>query len=202
MEFYNQTFDHTTELLDEWSGHEFEKCTFRKLDLSGTSFAKSNFINCQFEECNLSKVNVGYTKFDEVAFVKCRLAHVGFGHCNAFGFSVSFQASNLDFTVFLNRNLKKTRFDTCSMKEAHFLKCDMTGAVFIECDLELAKFGENNLSQADFTSSYNLRLNPEDNKLKKAKFSLSHLPGLLSKYDLIISNCLGSPLEAAAQNVG
>lgn len=188
MEFHKQTFDQTTEPPDEWSLHEFEKCTFRKIDLSGASFVKSNFINCHFDECNLSKVNVGFTKFDEVAFVKCRLAHVDFGHCNAFGFSVSFQACNLDFTVFLNRNLKKIRFDTCSMKEAHFLRCDMTGAVFVECDLELAKFGENNLSQADFTSSYNIRLNPDDNKLKKAKFSLRHLPGLLSKYDLDIRN--------------
>lgn len=186
MEFYNQTFDQTTDLPDEWSLHEFEKCTFNKLDLSGVSFVKSNFINCWFTDCNLAKANVGFTKFDEVAFTKCNLAQIDFGHCNAFGFSVSFQSCNLDFTVFLNRNLKKTHFDACSLKEAHFLKCDMVGAVFNECDLELAKFGENNLSQADFTSSYNLRLNPEDNKLKKAKFSLHHLPGLLSKYDLVI----------------
>ena len=188
MDYYDQTFDQSSELPGEWSSHDFEKCTFRKLDLSGASFVKSNFTNCHFDECNLSKVNVGNTKFDEVTFVKCRLVQVDFGHCNAFGFSVGFQGCDLDFAVFLNRNMKKTRFRTCSLKEAHFLKCDLTGAAFIECDLELAKFGENNLTQADFTSSYNIRLNPDDNKLKKAKFSLRHLPGLLSKYELDIKS--------------
>ncbi|MBO0929704.1 pentapeptide repeat-containing protein [Fibrella aquatilis] len=188
MDYYNQTFDPKGELPDSWHGHDFEKCAFQKLDLSGAVFAKSNFINCQFEECNLSKINVGNTKFDEVNFVKCRLVQVDFGHCNPFGFSVGFGHCNLDFAVFLNRNMKKTRFDTCSLKEAHFLKCDLTGAVFQECDLELAKFGENNLTQVDFTSSYNIRLNPDDNKLKKAKFSLRHLPGLLSKYELDIKS--------------
>ncbi|MBO0935936.1 pentapeptide repeat-containing protein [Fibrella sp. HMF5335] len=188
MDYYNQTFDQNSELPDSWNGQDFEKCTFRKLDLAGALLTKSNFINCQFEECNLSKVTVGNTKFDEVHFIKCRLTQVDFGHCNPFGFSVGFQGCNLDFSVFLNRNMKKTRFDTCSMKEAHFLKCDLAGATFLDCDLELAKFGENNLTQADFTSSYNIRLNPDDNKLKRAKFSLRHLPGLLSKYELDITN--------------
>jgi len=72
------------------------------------------------------------------------------------------------------------------MKEAHFLKCDLTGAVFKSCNLELAKFGENTLNQVDFSTSYNLRIDPDTNKLKKARFSLYNLPGLLTKYDLII----------------
>jgi len=35
---------------------------------------------------------------------------------------------------------------------------------------------------------YYLQLNPEDNTIRKARFSLYNLPGLLTKYDLVVKN--------------
>ncbi|MFD2933254.1 pentapeptide repeat-containing protein [Spirosoma flavum] len=183
MEYYNQVFDQ----LDKAANQEFELCTFKKLDLSRIAITDSNFINCRFEDCNLTRAELRNTKLYDVSFVNCRLAHVDFGSCNAFGFHVNFQECQLDYTVFLNRKLKKAHFTDCSLKEAHFLKCDLTGTVFDQCNLELARFEGNNLTQVDFSSSYNLEINPDDNKVKKARFSLQNLPGLLVKYDLVIS---------------
>ena len=40
---------------------------------------------------------------------------------------------------------------------------------------------------ADFTTAHNYSIDPEINKIKKAKFSLSQLPGLLDKYDIVIN---------------
>lgn len=183
MEYYNQVFDQ----LDTVANQEFEKCTFKKLDLSGVAITNANFINCRFEDCTLTRADLKNTKLYDVSFYKCKLAHVDFGQCNAFGFHVNFQECLLDYTVFLNRKLKKAQFIDCSMREAHFIRCELIGSVFKQCDLELARFEDNNLMQVDFTSSYNLELDPDDNKVKKARFSLHNLPGLLVKYDLIIN---------------
>ena len=49
-----------------------------------------------------------------------------------------------------------------------------------------ARFGSTILAKADFTTAINLMLDPEMNTLKKAKFSVNGLPGLLLKYDLKI----------------
>ena len=189
MEYYDQVFDQQDQVAGPWTNGEFEQCTFRKLDLSRFILSGSNFVNCRFEGCNLTRVELKNTKLYDVRFVNCILPHVDFGPCNAFGFHVDFQECQLDYTVFLNRKLKKVQFIDCSLKEAHFMNCELIGALFKHCNLELARFEGNNLMQADFSSSYNLELNPEDNKIKKARFSLQNLPGLLTKYDLVI-NCL------------
>ena len=184
MEFYNTLFDQPSELPVQWMQHDFEQCTFKNLNLPGVAFTKSNFINCRFEHCNLTQTTLGNTKLDDITFVNCQLMHVDFGLCNPFGLRMDFQQCRLDYAVFLDRKLKKTQFIECSMKEVHFLKCDLTNALFDSCDLELAKFGENNLTGVDFSSSYNFRIDPDDNIIKKARFSRQNLLGLLAKYDI------------------
>ncbi|WP_420146717.1 pentapeptide repeat-containing protein [Spirosoma sp.] len=188
MEYYDQIFTQSENIIATWTNQEFEQCTFRKLDFSGTALTSSNFINCRFEDCNLTRAELKNTKLYDVSFVNCKLAHVDFSHCNAFGFHADFEECQLDYTIFLNRKLRKAHFIDCSIKEAQFLKCDLTGTVFKNCNLELAKFEDANLTQVDFATSYNLEIDPEMNKLKKARFSLHSLPGLLTKYDLVISN--------------
>jgi hypothetical protein len=42
------------------------------------------------------------------------------------------------------------------------------------------------LSSANFVSSYNFTIDPEKNLLRKAKFSLDGLPGLLENYGIIV----------------
>ena len=109
------------------------------------------------------------TKLTDVHFLKCNLVNVDFEHCNPFGFFISFQECQLDQAYFFGRNLKKTHFLDCSLKEARFIDCDLTGAVFKHTNLELAVFINNTLNQADFSTAYNITLDPEQNKLKKAK---------------------------------
>lgn len=187
MEFYNKQFDQATTDVANWTHQEFEKCTFTNLILSGQSFAGSSFINCQFNGCALTATSLEATKLDDVSFTGCNLLSVNFGQCSSFGFRVAFNECQLDYTSFLSRNLKKTRFVDCSIREARFLSCDLTGAVFKNCNLELTVFASTILVQADLSTSYNLSLDPDNNKLKKTRFSLHSLPGLLTKYDIVIS---------------
>ena len=82
--------------------------------------------------------------------------------------------------------MKKTKFEDCSLKEVDFSAADLSMAVFLNCDLSQAVFQQTNLEKADFRTAFNYSLNPEANKIKKAKFSLSGIVGLLGKYDIII----------------
>lgn len=187
MEFFDQHFDQTTGAPDQFSYHDFEQCTFKNLHLAKALLAQANFVNCRFENCHLDLVVLKGTKLNDVAFVNCQMVGVNFEQCNPFAFSVGFQECNLDQSYFFNRNLKKTKLIGCSLKGASFINCDLAGAVFKDCNLELGIFVNNTLTQVDFSTSYNLTIDPEQNKLKKTKFSLHSLPGLLTKYDLVIS---------------
>ncbi|ADB37539.1 pentapeptide repeat-containing protein [Spirosoma linguale] len=187
MDFCDQVFDQTTDEPQQWFRHSFEQCTFKNLDLSKVAFGGTSFVNCRFTDCNLGMAVLEGTKLDDVLFMDCKLNGVNFGQCNAFGFHVDFQTCQLDYASFFNRNLKKTRFVDCSLREARFLNCDLSGALFKNCNLELTVFATNTLTQTDFSSSYNLSLDPDQNKIRKTKFSLHSLPGLLNKYDIIVT---------------
>jgi len=47
-------------------------------------------------------------------------------------------------------------------------------------------FSRNNLSGVDFRTASNFAIDPEDNKMKGAKFSSENLEGLLKKYGIIV----------------
>jgi uncharacterized protein YjbI with pentapeptide repeats len=83
-------------------------------------------------------------------------------------------------------NLKKTVFKTCTFHEADFSESDLSGAIFDGCDFDRATFSYSILESADFRTSFHYIIDPETNKIKKAKFSRTEVAGLLHKYDIEI----------------
>jgi uncharacterized protein YjbI with pentapeptide repeats len=69
-----------------------------------------------------------------------------------------------------------------------FTGCDATGAVFDQCNFAGATFENTILEKADLRSSCNYFIDPEANRIKKARFSLSQVSGLLAKYGIEIDN--------------
>jgi hypothetical protein len=49
-----------------------------------------------------------------------------------------------------------------------------------------AKFENTLLEKTNFETAYNFSIDPERNKIKKAKFALAGVPGLLHKYNIEI----------------
>ncbi len=70
--------------------------------------------------------------------------------------------------------------------EVDFTECDLTAASFDNCDMLEATFDRTILEKADFRTAYHYSINPEVNRIKKAKFSLPEVTGLLNKYDIEI----------------
>lgn len=92
----------------------------------------------------------------------------------------------LNLCSFYKMNLKKFHFVNCAIREVDFIHTDLSTAVFEKCDLMGATFESTNLEGADFRTAFNYALDPEINRVKRAKFSRDGLAGLLHRYSLII----------------
>jgi fluoroquinolone resistance protein len=92
----------------------------------------------------------------------------------------------LNFSSFYQLKVKKTQFKDCKLQEVEFITADFTSSIFSNCDLTHARFENTILERADFRSAYNFSIDPELNKITKAKFSQSGIAGLLDKYNLEI----------------
>ena len=109
---------------------------------------------------------------------------VNFSECNPFLLELAFSGCNLNNCSFFNLKLKNTPFINCTLEEVDFVETDLTSAVFKECSLRGAIFENSNLQSADFRTATGFSINPEVNKLKKARFTQDGLIGLLGKYGI------------------
>ena len=80
----------------------------------------------------------------------------------------------------------KTSFMNTSMKNVDFTECDLTKSIFLNTDLMNAIFYKTILKEVNFLTAANYTIDPELNNIKKAKFSLYGVAGLLNKYDIKI----------------
>ncbi len=181
--FSEETFDQQSSLQPG----EYENCRFVNCDLSDGNLSNYIFIDCEFTDCNLSNAKIAHTAFREVTFNGCKMLGLQFNNCNAFGLSVAFTGCTLNHSSFYERQLKKTVFSKSLLREVDFTSADLSGAKLEECDLADATFDQTNLEKADLSTSFHYIIDPQRNKIKKAKFSLEALPGLLAQYDIHIT---------------
>ena len=165
---------------------EYENCTLVGCDFSEGNLSGFKFIDCTFIECNLSLVNLTNTVFREVQFLECKLLGLRFEDCNDFGLSFSFESCQMTHSSFYKMKLKKTVFKACQLIGVDFTEADLSGACFDGCELNEAVFLQTNLEKADFRNAIGYEIDPEQNRIKSAKFSLQGVPGLLLKYGINI----------------
>ncbi|MBP2832652.1 pentapeptide repeat-containing protein [Aquimarina sp. U1-2] len=183
---FDQTFKN-----DHFSGKKlparaYDNCTFLNCDFTATNMSTVTFLECNFDTCNFDSTMLKETSFQGVVFKASKMLGVNIGSCNDFMFSAKFEDCNLDYSSFYGFTMKNTIFHNCSLKEADFTDADIVGSTFHDCDLAKAIFENTNAEKVDFSTAKNFTIDPEMNKLKKAKFSTSGLAGLLYKYDLEI----------------
>lgn len=167
---------------------EYDKCVFVNCSFANVNLTGFKFSNCEFIQCNFSLAILAKTSVQEVKFKNCKLLGLRFDICNPFLFSATFQDCMLNLSSFYKLRLKKTVFKNCSLHEVDFSEADLTQAAFDNCDLALATFEATILEKADFRHAFNYNIDPEKNKIKKAKFSLPAVTGLLNKYDIEIES--------------
>lgn len=184
QEIYIQ--DKTFDRIDSLAKGEYENCIFNSCNFADADLSGFKFIDCIFDSSNLSLAKLSKTAFRDVKFKGCKMLGLRFDSCDEFGLSLSFDGCQLNHSSFYKTKIKKTVFKNSALQETDFAEADLTSAVFDNCNLVQAVFDRTTLEKADFRNSYNYSIDPETNRIKKAKFSISGVSGLLDKYDIDI----------------
>lgn len=184
--FEEKTYEKTDFTGNRLPSGEYEACNFLQCDLSNADLSGIHFSECKFTDCNFSNTKLSKTIFRDVIFKDCKMMGLHFEDCDDFILSFQFDHCILNFSSFYKMKLKKTLFRHCSLQETDLTEADCSGAFFDHCDFAKALFQGTNLEKADLRTSFNYSIDPSSNKIKKAKFSLAGIPGLLDRYDIII----------------
>lgn len=184
--FSDQIFESTNFAQQPLDKGEYENCIFQNCNLEYADLSGFCFIDCEFVGCNLSLAKVVATAFRDVIFKESKMFGLHFDDCNEFGMSFTFDDFALNNSVFYKTIIRKTIFKNSKLIEVDFTECDLSNAVFTDCDLSGAVFDNTNLEKADFRTSVHYAIDPSKNRLKKAKFSLSEIHGLLHQFDIEI----------------
>jgi fluoroquinolone resistance protein len=184
--FEFQTFDKVDFTTKAPEKAEYDQCIFLNCNFYESDISDITFSGCLFENCDFSLVRCMNAVFNDVRFVNCKLLGVHFDTCNPLLFSVYFENCLIRISSFYKLRLKKTKFIRCNLQEADFTDSDLSGALFDDCDLQGALFENTNLERADLLTSYHFSIDPEKNRIRKARFSRSGISGLLDKYDIEI----------------
>jgi uncharacterized protein YjbI with pentapeptide repeats len=184
--FLQQEYNDLRYLRDDVNHKEFEQCVFRNCDFSPCNFIAVVFIDCRFVDCNFNSAKINHVALRTVSFERCQIQDVNFAMCDKLIFEIAFTDCVLDFSKFYTLKIKGTVFKNCSLIAVDFMSTDLTEVIFENCDLYRAEFAKAIANKANFNSSYNYTIDPEQTKIKKAVFSLQDVKGLLFKYDITI----------------
>lgn len=178
--YTDQVFEKLASLPSgDFEGCRFSHCNFSSVDLSGI-----NFTECTFDNCNLSSAKILQTTFNDVKFVQSKMLGLHFNTASQYLFTVHFEHSTLDLCSFYQCKMKKTVFFHCSLQEADFTETVLTEAVFEGCNLRDAKFENTILEKADLRTAFSYTIDPNLNKIRKAKFAYPAVLALLDKYGI------------------
>lgn len=180
----DQTFEKIDFTANKPTATEYEYCQFRNCNFAGVDLSGFRFMECSFSDCDWSNVKLSGATLNDVRFVGCKILGVHFEDCNEVLFAVSLENCVLNFSSFYKRAAKKTEFRSCSLQEVDFTDADLTAAVFENCDLHNTHFENTTLEKADLRTAFNYSIDPELNRIRKAKFGKEGLAGLLGKYQI------------------
>ncbi|MDC9722733.1 MAG: pentapeptide repeat-containing protein [Urechidicola sp.] len=165
---------------------EYDNCNFINCNFSSSDISNCTFIECKFEDCNLSNTLTKNTAYQEVGFLNCKMMGLKFNSCNNFLLAISFKNCQLNLSSFYQLKIKNTPFNNCNLQEVDLTEADLTGSEFNNCDLNRVIFDQTNLEKVDFRTAINYEIDPENNRIKNARFSSGDLIGLLKKYRIKI----------------
>lgn len=182
---YNKKFENIVYADKHIVNRFFDTCTFYKSALQNCLFDGCTFENCIFEECDLSLIKLKDTAFKGAHFNNCKA--IGIHWFDAENpLTIHFNRSNISYSSFFGKNLKKAQFVSCHALEVDFTECNLTQANFKDTELAGAKFSTTDLTQANFVGATNYYINPQINKVKKAKFKLPEALVFLQSLEIII----------------
>lgn len=165
---------------------EYDNCSFIDCNFEDSYLSTISFLECTFIDCNLTNTKLKETTFKDVSFDDCKMIGMPFYECSTFLLAFNFNNCNLDLAAFTNLKISSTVFNNCSLQQTDFTDSDVSKVKFENCNLKNVVFENTILESTDFRTAVNFSFNPNNNKMKGAKFSKSNIMGLLSSHQIII----------------
>lgn len=161
-------------ISDEISEMHFISCDFTRADMSLLDIS-----NCIFEHCDFSLTNLKNTQISDVKFQKCKLIGVNFEQINNRFSRAEFDACLIDTCNFSDLDLRQFKFKNCVFQNSTFLRTNLEKINFQNCTFPKTQFEGANLKQTNFSTAREYFINPKNNNIAEAKFSLPEALSLL-----------------------
>lgn len=170
------------------SGEEFFRCKIVGCNLTEADLSRSVFEDCEFIGCNISNPLIASTRLTNVGFAECKLVGLNFYHCDQLVFECSFTKTHLQNCNFSDLKMKGASFLGCRIDECDFENTFLVEAKFDDSVFRASLFHGCNLEKASFLEAKGYQIDPRNNKVRKAVFSLPDALSLIDCFDVSIKN--------------
>ena len=151
---------------------EFSQCSFTKCQFLNCQFKNCAFIDYAFTHCDISSLKVTGSRFITSRFEECKAIGIDWTKSSAFSLSLAFNKSVLDYSLFHRLEIADLQITDCRMREADFEDALIAKAHFEGSELMGTKFWHTDLRGANFAGAKGYAIDPRENKIKGATFSL------------------------------
>lgn len=172
---------------------EFFDCIFNGCSFVESVFKECRFINCTFTNCDLSLVQLPGSTFSGTTFQdsKCigiNWALAAWPEIGQLGKPIRFKKCALNHSTFIGLRLVGIQVLGCVAVDVDFRDSHLSQVDFSGTDLSESLFSNTNLSKADLSKARNYRIDPVNNEIKGAKFSLPEAMSLLYCMDIDLTD--------------
>lgn len=164
----------------------FRDCEFVDCDFSGSKLSKCQFSDCEFKQCNFSNAKLYATKISEAYFVECKMDGIDFTTCNQMLFSINLKRCKIAYGIFSGLQMSGYNLSGSALTNCLFEETDLSRANLSDCDLKGSTFDRTNLTSADLRSSTGYQIDPNTNKISKARFSYPEVLSLLKPFGVVV----------------
>ena len=186
--YSEQVFEDAHLLQPQLVSSEFIDCTFIRCTFPESVFDNCRFVNCTFKHCDLSLVQVPNSVFSATKMEESKIIGVDWTLADwsstKLADPISFLKCDISHSTFIGLSLKNIQIQDCIAKDVDFREADLTEAVFTGTDFSESLFNQTNLTEADLSRSRNYHIDPGQNILKRAKFSMPEAMSLLYSLDI------------------
>jgi fluoroquinolone resistance protein len=170
---------------------EFYDCTFVHCSFAESLFIHCRFIHCTFKQCDLSLVQVSNSAFSAVKMERSKILGVDWTRADwsstRLGDPIGFFKCDLSHSTFIGLSLRGIHIRDCIASNVDFREADLSQADFAGTDLTESLFSKTNLTEADLSRARNYHIDPGQNILKQARFSLPEAMSLLYSLDIVLT---------------
>ncbi len=175
---------------EEVLSSEFYDCVFSRCSFVETVLRRCRLVDCVFRECDLSLIRLPESSLTGVRFEDCKVVGVNWTEAHwpkgGLGNPMGFFRCAISHSTFIGRRLLGIEIRDCVALDVDFREADLSGADFGGTDLSGSLFGSTDLSEADLSRASNYHIDPGQNTLRQARFSLPEAMSLLYSMDIIL----------------